>query len=601
MSSESEYERLYQLWVQQNTINGGTVTLDGANTPAQYYDEASSLTLTPQQLAELQARQAHYNRTQALQTISSEIGANNFTNPYNKRSVASINKLNAFSSSQGVSNAIDLSKILNGSDVLAFGGSAVVIAALSNALGVDFEKLLKTAGLAGIGIAMFNSLQSHTNSQTVNLPETLENASQLAGMNAQFGEGPSSCSLFNELMGILAGAFDGAFDFIDAAMDKVSDMINQVAGVLGDIVAGIKGAIAGALGDIVAGIKGAIAGGIDAMISAISGLIPQGIKDLFNEIGDIVSGLKDAFSDIANQITSEIANALEMANQIAQKLAALAMAAAMLDPCKLAVLMNTGSPDLKAAANSMIAPVTNIIEEVQTELDSRANPEEVTRAVENAKAEAQTAPGVPQSPFSEAAKIYTGHDAYLHSDSGGNLLKVTPSMFGTEEKFQSTPTETGSTVTKLPETGSDSDAGEEQEVETPKQDFWESKAYATWKQLYFTDTMSAKAQHKRLVNKFKRTLQNGKFRDPSVKIEIQNLYDLHLDIKEEISRWLDTTKKAMSYKSSTGKREQAKEDKALQAYNLVYDNRTSSSINSWEREYNQSRETYKSLKSQIIE
>jgi hypothetical protein len=586
MASESEYERLYQLWVQQNTINGGTVTLDGANTPAQYYDEASSLTLTPQQLAELQARQSHYNRTQALQTISSEIGANNFTNPYNARSAASIDKLNAFSSSQGVLNVIALSAILNGSDALALGGSAVVLAALSNALGVDFEKLLLTAGLAGIGIAMFNSLQSHTNSQTVNLPDTLENASQLAGMNAQFGEGPSSCSLFNELMGILAGAFDGVFDFIDAAMDKVSGIINQVAG---------------ALGDIVAGITGAIAGGIDAIISAISGLIPQGLKDLFNEIGDIASGLIGAFSDIANQITSEIANILEMANQIAQKLAALAMAAAMLDPCKLAVLMNTGSPELKAAANSMIAPVTNIIEEVQTELDSRANPEEVTRAVENAKAEAQTAPGVPQSPFSEAAKIYTGQDAYLHSDSGGNLLKVTPSMFGTEEKFQSTPTETGSTVTKLPETGSNSDAGEEQEVETPKQDFWESKAYDTWKQQYFTDTMSAKAQHKRLVNKFKRTLQNGKFRDPSIKIEIQNLYDLHLDIKEEISRWLDTTKKALSYKSSTGKREQAKEDKALQDYNLVYNNRTSSSINSWKREYDQSRETYKSLKSQIIE
>ena len=586
MASESEYERLYQLWVQQNTINGGAVTLDGTNTPAQYYNESSSLNLTPQQLAELQARQAHYNRTQALQTISSEIGANNFTNPYNARSDTSINKLNAFSSSQGVLNVIALSAILNGSDALALGGSAIVIAALSDALGVDFEKLLLTAGLAGIGVSMFNNLKSHTNSQTVNLPDTLENASQLAGMNAQFGEGPSSCSLFNELMGILAGAFDGALDFIDSAMDKISGIINQVAG---------------ALGDIVAGITGAIAGGIDAIISAISGLIPQGLKDLLNQIGDIASGLMGAFSDIANQITSEIANALEMANQIAQKLAALAMAAAMLDPCKLAVLMNTGSPELKSAANAMTSPVTNVIEEVQTELDPRANPEEVTRAVENAKAEAETAPGVPQSPFSAAAKIYTGLDSYLHSSSNGSLLKVTPSMFGTEEKFQSTPTETGSTVTKLPETGSNSDAGEEQQVETPKQDFWESKAYDTWKQKYFADTMSAKAQHKRLVNKLKKTLQNGKFRDPSIKIEIQNLYDLHLDIKEEISRWLDTTKKALSYKSSTGKREQAKEDKALQDYNLVYNTRTSSSINSWKREYDQSRETYKSLKSQIIE
>ena len=122
-----------------------------------------------------------------------------------------------------------------------------------------------------------------------------------------------------------------------------------------------------------------------------------------------------------------------------------------------------------------------------------------------------------------------------------------------------------------------------------------------WKQQYFTDTMSAKAQHKRLVNKFKKTLQDGKFRDPSIKVEIQNLYDLHLDINDEISRWLDTTKKVLSYKSSTGKREQDKEDKALQDYNLIYDNKTSSSLKAWTREYNQSRETYKSLKSQIIE
>ena len=47
---------------------------------------------------------------------------------------------------------------------------------------------------------MFNSLKNHTAGQMSNLPQTLSDASSLAGMNAQFGEQKDSCSFFNEIL-----------------------------------------------------------------------------------------------------------------------------------------------------------------------------------------------------------------------------------------------------------------------------------------------------------------------------------------------------------------------------------------------------------------
>ena len=90
MASEAEYERLYQQFVLNG---GGNLSFTGANTPVEYYTQNLGTELTPAQIADLQARQAHYNRINALQTISSEIGANNFNNPYNGRSVVAIQAL----------------------------------------------------------------------------------------------------------------------------------------------------------------------------------------------------------------------------------------------------------------------------------------------------------------------------------------------------------------------------------------------------------------------------------------------------------------------------------------------------------------------------
>ena len=69
----------------------------------------------------------------------------------------------------------------------------LIFAGVLAATGVDLENLIKIGTIAGLGIAMFNSLKNHTAGQMGNLPQTLSDASSLAGMNAQFGEQKDSC------------------------------------------------------------------------------------------------------------------------------------------------------------------------------------------------------------------------------------------------------------------------------------------------------------------------------------------------------------------------------------------------------------------------
>ena len=74
---------------------------------------------------------------------------------------------------------------------------------------------------------MYSSLTDHTNNQTANFPITLEDASSLSSMNEQFGEEGDPCSFFNQLMGILAGIYDGTLDFIDKAIGDIKSFLNK--------------------------------------------------------------------------------------------------------------------------------------------------------------------------------------------------------------------------------------------------------------------------------------------------------------------------------------------------------------------------------------
>jgi hypothetical protein len=441
LTSEAEFERLYQEFVRRN---GGIPTLAGDqyNTPAEYYSATTENTLSPSELAELQARQAQYNRQSALNTINSEITNNNFTNPYNARSQSSISNLNSINSIPitindyhtgqptqttiynqlgSLNNTLSplLDENLGGGAVVA----ALVYAGIAEATGVDIEKLLLGAGLITAGIAMFTDLQNHTNNQAVDIPGKINEIDQMSGLNKSFGEMPTdSCSLFNDLMGIMSGSFDGVLDFIDGGIDQFKDFmnstalgqgLNQLSGILDGIMSDILSTAAGIIG----GISGMISGVISNIKSAVTSFLDSsGLTDVFNKLGNLASGIIGGITDMASQILGEIEGLISMAADIANKLAALSLAGAMMDPCKMKVLLNTGTPELAGAAAQLTAPIESAIPSINipTEIDPRANPTVVSDTINSAVANAATLPGVPQSPFNALATLYSPFSAYLH-------------------------------------------------------------------------------------------------------------------------------------------------------------------------------------------
>lgn len=468
LTSEAEFERLYQEFVRRN---GGLPTLvaDQYNTPAEYYSALSSVNLSPSDLARLQAKQAQYNRSTALNTISGEIANNNFYNPYDARSTNAINNLNSITA-----NTITITDAVTGQPIQtttynqlgsinstfsplsdsSLGGSVAVAAAVyagvAAATGIDFGKLLLGAGLITAGVAMFTDLQNHTNEQAADIPGKMEEIDQLTGLEATFGEmSNDSCSIFNELMGIMSGAFDGVLDFIDGGIDKFKDFMNSTA--VGQIFNQINGAISGVMSQIngiIDGVVGGISGAIDNIVnqitSALDPIISQvtsafdsamslidgalgGVMDMFNSLGNLADGLMSGINDMVGQIAGEIQGLIDMAANVASKLQALALAAMTLDPCKMAVLLNTGSPALADAAQQLANPIESAVSNINipTDIDTRANPEEVQQAVAESRQQASTQPGVPQSPMNALAMIYQPFNAYLH-----DLIGTVQGLFG---------------------------------------------------------------------------------------------------------------------------------------------------------------------------
>ena len=419
MASEAEIERLYQLFV---TNGGGELSFSGTNlTPKQYSDAVSASNLTPLEMAQLEARQHQYNRQAALNSIADEIAANNFSNPYAARGAYGNSLFNSLASSAGGTEVGLLNTAFSGfSDV----DKALIFAGVLSQTGVDLEKFLKIAGLSALGIGMYNSLTNHTNNQTANIPSTMQDASSLASMNEQFGEQGDPCSFFNQLMGLLAGIFDGTLDFIDQAVGDITTFLND-SGII-SLIQGIIVAIAGA---------GSVVGDI---IAAIVGV---GIKLLGGIIG-IVAQVINAIADITTQIASEILALADMAAELLRKALALILGAAATDPCKRNVLTNTGTTVMKDAVTQLNKPLgSGPPHMIGTTTDNRANADEVKREMKYSRDEAKLNPGVPQSPFTEAAKENIPKDETIHTKIYGNTYKINGNEVTTTEykdykKFQ---------------------------------------------------------------------------------------------------------------------------------------------------------------------
>ena len=469
--SEAEFERLYQEFIRKgggsltgsNTPTANDIIFESlgetVNTPVEYYDETNKIELSPSRLAELNAAEEQYNRKEALSIISSELSDNNFTNPYSIISTDGITNYTEYNSSPGVSSLSSANNSFNLlSDNNNGGGDLVKSAIITGVLaetGLDFNKILLGATLGTVAIDMFNNLNLHTEQQIQDLPQTLQDADTLSSLNKSFGEQDNSCSLFNELMGVMSGSFDSAFNLLDSAKSSLLNILNQtgvidffngISGDISNIISGLVGPISDNINLLISNISSVVNGALDSVIGAL-----PNIKGILGDLGNMASSAMNAVSSVANQIFGEIANIANMASQIADKLAAMTMAGAMLDPCKLAVLMNTGSPALKNAAGLLNAPLPtgNSGFNIPTSVDPRAFAGDVDSILGSAIDNASSQPGVPQSPFSLAASIYQPIDSYLFDLYNGNN--------GLGSEFETITSSDGSErIVKKPLTGSNS-------------------------------------------------------------------------------------------------------------------------------------------------
>lgn len=396
MASEAEIERLYQLFVANG---GGNLTFSGSNlTPKQYSEAINASQLTPLEMAQLESKQHQFNRQSALNTIASEIDANNFNNPYSARGIFGTSLLNTLGAHQGSINA----GLING----AFSGftdsnRALVVAGVLSATGVDLEKIIKIAALTGLGTSMYTSLTDHTNNQTANVPKTMEDASSLSSMNEQFGEEGDPCSFFNQLMGILAGIYDGTLDFIEKAIGDITSFLNKtgITQLFLDIINAINGAV----------------GGVATAVAAITGLLVGAVLEVMKALSPLVGKVINAINEVTTAIASEINALANMAAELLKKALALLIGSFGSDECKKKVLENTGSPEMKEAIEQLNHPLgTGNPHIVGTTEDNRANAENVLRAMNDAKENALIDDGVPQSPYTPHGQSYTAKDDSLH-------------------------------------------------------------------------------------------------------------------------------------------------------------------------------------------
>ena len=418
MSSEAEYERLYQEFVAKG---GGTLTFDSTNqTPAEYWDLVENTELSDAEKAALEEAQRQYNYSTALNDIATQLQEGvEWKNPLDATVLDGLNTYNGWETNTDVVLLDDFATSIND-----FNASGSVSVSDKNELNAFIDNINKAVGV-GIGIfgivaigsaavSMFNSVKTHTDGQIATLPETIDNVSQVANMDAQFSPAQSGpCNLFNNMMGFLSGIYDGALSFVSGFKDKlaslipqgIKDAISAITGVINDVKDGIISAVGGIVNTIKNKINEVYAAGVEAFQKAFKG------------ISSLISTVANTIDTLAKAVQAEIAALLSGLDSLTAKLQALSFAAMSFDPCKMAVLQRAGPESLTSSFNQLNPATITPPSVVQTVADPRANPTEVASKLAEAESIASTSPGVPQSPMKANATKYNPSSSYLHSES----------------------------------------------------------------------------------------------------------------------------------------------------------------------------------------
>jgi uncharacterized protein YoxC len=429
--------------------------------------------------------------------------------------------------------------------------------------------------------AMYDQVQSHTDSQVSNLVQTLQDVNSLVNMSKQFGEQDSSCNMFNELMGLLSGSFDGMFKYLEGITKPITNFINSVSSQISNITSLIQNGVS----NLVSQIKGALSPVIDK------------IKGAMGAVGDIVSKAKGFISDITNQVAKEAAGLLNLASNLLDKAKALAIAAASFDVCQLAVLMRTGSSNLTSALSQFATPLSSPLPTVPTSIDPRANPISVQSAVSSARQSSLTAMGVPQSPLRGAVTLYNPISAYLTSA----LNKITEPLndaFSTIQSVTGQVNVVKNALSNFQSGGSvNGISSDDSSTPTGSPEMVKSKAFSTYSSTYMNSLLKRKTDLKNL----RLEITSGTSRTDvpyttAVKGQAKTIIESLSLTESSISSMMAAHTKLLTYVSIDGKRNQEIEDFAKEEYDTNVSPNTVSLLSSSKRVYDSSSSWWNSVK-----
>ena len=261
------------------------------------------------------------------------------------------------------------------------------------------------------------------------------------------------------------------------------------------------------------------------------------------------------------------------------------MAAAALDPCQMAVILNTGSQDMKNAVNKLNTPLGQV-SDIPTQVDTRADADTVIKTMDQAKQEASQS--LVSRHHLRIQENTSPLDAYLH-----NLFTEITGIFG--DTFETIKNAVGgNTISPIPNTGSTVSSSNAPPTQTPTT--ISSDAWKLWQSTYSNQLLVLKRDVKSLKVEITDAISNKTFSTEELKNQAIILADTLATNETHVSQELKRANSQLVYKSEGNKfRIQTKEDEKMALYNSTTGPSTQRLINRVSRELASARVQWNSI------